>query len=446
MHSSKARYGWLMIAVCLLTACDYVPDWMGGRKEKAVTLPGERIEVLPRQAAITPDEGLSAIPVILPEPMENTSWPQHSGIFTPTTSNLTLPENITQAQEAQIGDGEEFDRALVPRPVVADGKVFAMDAAGFITAHDAANIKTIRWESPGISEEDEPKIVGGGLAYDDGKLYAVSGRGLVAAIDAVTGNLLWRKPTSVPFRSAPKLADGVLYVVSIDSQIYAFNAATGDIIWSQRGIRETTGLMRSVSPATAKEFVLVPFPSGEMYALSKYDGRVQWTTSVGTSRAYGASAFSGIGGDPVIEGDVVFAVSVGGGFAVHNVLSGQKLWDYPLSSMNTPWITGDYVYVLTTDHMLVSFVKYDGRVRWATALPKFEDEDEKRGAIFWNGPVMAQDQLILAGSHGELMRVSAIDGKIVGRMETEEGIATAPVIAGGVLYLIDREANLHALK
>ena len=157
--------------------------------------------------------------------------------------------------------------------------VFAMDAEGFITAHDAANIDTIRWESIGVSEEDEPKIVGGGLAYDNGKLFAVSGRGLVTAIDPATGNALWRKATNVPFRSAPKVARGVLYAVSIDSQVYAFSAATGDIIWSQRGIRETTGLMRSVSPAVAGDMVLVPFPSGEIYALSSRDGRALWSES-----------------------------------------------------------------------------------------------------------------------------------------------------------------------
>ena len=163
-------------------------------------------------------------------------------------------------------------------------------------------------------------------------------------------------------------------------------------------------------------------------------------------RSTAASAFSGIGGDPVVDGDVVFAVSTSGSFAVFSLLNGQKLWEYPAASLNTPWVTGDYVYVLTTDNVLVSFVKYDGRVRWARALVSFEDEERKKDPILWYGPVMANGQLILVGSHGQLIKIAATDGKVDSQLEVEEDIATAPVIAGGTIYLIDRDANLHALK
>ena len=113
--------GIIFASLLSLSACDYVPDWMGGRKDNTPSLPGERIEVLPKQSGIIPDEKLVSIPVILPDPMQHKDWPQHSGYFTPTTSNIAMPETLIQSQETSIGEGEAFEYALVPRPVVAGG-------------------------------------------------------------------------------------------------------------------------------------------------------------------------------------------------------------------------------------------------------------------------------------------------------------------------------------
>ena len=444
---NKHLISYLFLVAALSTAgCNAVPDWMGGRKDHTPILSGDRVAVLPQHISIKADETLANVEVTLPAAHSNNAWSQHAGVFAPTTSNLALAGSLEEAGSASIGEGESFEHTLIPSPVVADGMVFAMDGEGYISAHDAKDISVIRWQSSGVSEEDNPQVIGGGLAYHDGRLFVVSGRGLVVALDVSTGRQLWRKATNIPFRSAPKVAENTLYAVSIDSQVYAFSMATGDITWSQRGMRETTGILHSVSPAVSAGMVIVPFPSGEIYALSKEDGRELWSKSLATPSRRAASLFAGIGGDPVVDGDVVFAVSTNGLFSVFSLFNGQPLWDYPASSLNTPWITGDYAYLLTTDNILISFVKYTGQVRWATALPSFEDEEDKKGSILWHGPVMAEGNLMLSGSHGALIQVSAKSGKIIGQHEIEEGIYTSPVIANGMVYMVDRDATLTVLK
>ncbi|MGE0753618.1 MAG: PQQ-binding-like beta-propeller repeat protein [Alphaproteobacteria bacterium] len=438
------------VMLCVLmggAGCSHLPEWMGGRKDTTPALPGERLSVLPRNSTIQADPSVQDAPVRLPVPKANDAWPQHTDYFAADTSNLALAGALDNVQSAGVGEGADFEHTLIPRPVVAQDMVFAMDAEGNISAHSAQDISVIRWQSPGVSEEDEPQIIGGGLAFSAGRLYAVSGRGMVVAIDGETGQQLWRKATNIPFRSAPRVEGDKLYAVSIDSQVYAFNTTSGDVVWSQRGIRETAGMLRSVTPAVSRDLVIVPFPSGEIYALSAGDGRELWMDSLATpSRRMAAAIFAGIGGDPVIDGDVVFAVSSSGVFSVFNLVNGQKLWEYPASSLNTPWISGDYAYLLTSDNILVSFMKYNGTVRWATPLPSFEDETDKRDAILWNGPVMADGRLLLAGSNGQLVQVNAADGTLHRQVEMDDENTSAPVIAGGTLYLIDQQANLRALK
>ena len=434
-------------ATLLLSGCDYLPTWMGGEEKEITRLPGERITVLPVKSDIAADADLASLVVTLPSVYVNAEWPQHTGILNASTGNLALAGTLDDDRSATAGDGEDFEHTMIPRPVVAAGMVFAMDGAGRISAHDAADISNVRWTSDGVSEEDDPQIFGGGLAYDQGKIFASSGRGLIAALDAATGKELWRKATTIPFRSAPKVADGRLYVLSIDSQLYALNAANGEVLWSHRGINEIARIQRSVSPVVAGGSVIVPYASGELYALSVTDGQEIWQQALNaTAKTQATSIFSGIGGDPLVDGDVVFAISSGGMLTVNGLYNGQRIWDRQVASVSTPWIAGDYLFVLTSENTLICFVKYSGRVRWVSQLPNFEDEEDKKRPISWSAPILAAGNLMIAGSRGEMRIISATDGKLVDTKSIPDDVFAAPVIAGGIMYFISKDAALHSLK
>lgn len=422
----------IVLLLLMVTACD-TPSWLGGKKPETDKLPGERFAVLPVTGSLIADEKLKTVPFALPPVGQ--------------AGNLEFSGTFDKLENAKVGKGESFEHPLVPKPVAAEGKVFVMDAVGNISAHDTANINTIYWQSPGVSEEDEPDVMGGGLAYDQGRLYATSGRGVVAAFEAATGKGLWKKSLRVLFRSSPTVGGGKLLAITIDSQLFALDAATGEILWSHRGIAETAGLMNSVSPAISGGDVIVPYASGEIYALSLADGRPLWNQSLSQgARTVALAAFSGIGGDPVIDGQVVFVVSSSGRLAVYGLATGQALWTQPIASINVPWISGDYLFVLTADNQLAALVKYDGRVRWSTPLPGFEDEDKKMKPIVWRGPILLNGQLVIIGSHGKLMTFSAADGAAVATKDIPEGIITAPVAAGGKLYMVSKDAKLYSLQ
>jgi outer membrane protein assembly factor BamB len=444
---ASSRYALLAMTVVSLSACDYMPSWMGGEKPEVVRLPGERFTVLPLAETVTADASAQTVSVSIPKALENSNWPQHTGYFTAASGNLLMSGMIENETSAEAGDGESFQHMLVPRPVVGDGVVFAMDSIGKISAHDAANVGNIRWESEGVSEKREPDVLGGGLAYDQSRLYATSGRGVIAAFDAATGREIWKKVLRTPFRSAPRVEGGRVFAITIDSQLFALDSASGEVLWSHRGISETASLMNAVSPAVSGGDVIVPYASGEMYSLAAVNGQELWNASLASvNRTLASASFSGIGGDPLVDGSVVFAVSGSGRLAVFALATGQRLWERPLSSINTPWVAGDVLSVLTADNELVSFIKYDGRVRWSVKMPSFENEEDKKRPITWRGPVMVNDKLAVLGSHGELWLISAADGSVLAKKDIPDGIVTAPVVAGGRMYLVDQGATLYSLQ
>lgn len=433
----------LLPLLLALTACESMPTWLGGEGKKHVErVPGERVSVLRGTAPPEADATLAAQAYALPDTEANTAWAQHS---TPVR-NAALPAQLREREHASIGKGKDFSYRLVTAPVVADDGVFAMDAAGRISAHMLRDISQVAWVSPGVATDDGDAILGGGLAYDAQRLFASSGKGLVAAFNPATGAELWRQSLGIPIRSAPRVEDGRVYVVTVDSQLYALDAATGGVLWSHRGINEGKGFLTEGVPASAGELVVAPYSSGEVHVLHADDGGDVWSDAVvGPQRQAAISVFTGIGGDPVVADGVVYVAGSAGMFAAFQLENGRRLWDQPISSVNTPWVAGDLLFILTTDSQVLALSRLDGRVRWVQQLPVYINETTKKERYSWNGPVMAGGRLLIVGAHGEMRELSPSDGSAIATTSIPSGIYTAPVAAGGKLFLVAEDATLYAL-
>lgn len=67
----------------------------------------------------------------------------------------------------------------------------------------------------------------------DGVVYLAARGAGVYALDAETGDQLWRFPNEgiVTVLAAPAVADGVVYVNADDTKLYALDAETGELQW-----------------------------------------------------------------------------------------------------------------------------------------------------------------------------------------------------------------------
>lgn len=438
-----------ILAVCgavllSLTACDDMPEWLGGEEAKP-PLPGTRIYALKDSGQIKPDSTLDSVAVTVPELQANKEWTAQGGSVSGITGNLTW-SGFTHQDSARIGDGNDWESFARMNPVIAAGKVFVMDAKGYLTAHDVSRIDSVQWTSSSLLESDEPDLLGGGIAFDNGKLFATSGYGKVVALDAASGKELWKVSVGTPLRNAPKAMAGKVYVLSADNQLFVLDAQNGKILWNHRGITENVGFATSVSPSLKESFVVVPYSSGEIHALDASSGQEVWSDTLILSRHTSATgAFSGIGGTPVIADDVVYAGGSGGFYAAITLLSGRRVWEQDIPTLNPGWVAGDFVYVLSETQQLFCLYRADGRVKWVSQLPRYEDEAKRKGSYVWYGPVMAGGQLLVAGSHGEMLAFSPAKGEKVATLEIPDNVVNIPVLAEGRLYLVTGDARIHVL-
>ncbi len=431
-------------ALVLLNACGLM-DTVFGDEEK-VRLPGERISVLMHGRALKPDPKVADVKILLPKPSVNASWPQSGGYANHAMHHIAVGEVLKLLWTADIGEGADDDTRIIGAPIVAGGRVFAMDAETAVSAFDAKTGKLL-WEVELTPEDEDDGHISGGIAYEDGRVFVATGFAQVIALDAGNGSEIWRQTVGGPLRSAPTVRNGRVFVVTVDNKLHALDAVNGGSLWTHTGITEIASLLGGGSPAVDGGVVVVPYSSGELVALKVENGRLLWADSLASARRSAAvSTLSHIRGRPVIDRGRVFALSIGGLMVAIDLRTGRRIWDREIGGLESPWVAGDYLFVLSNNSELVCLSRRDGRIHWVRALPRYEDEEDKEDPIVWSGPILAGDRLILAGSHGEVLSVSPYTGKILGSEEMPDGIPVAPVAADRSVYFLSDDAELLAYR
>ncbi len=426
-------------APLLIGACESLP-WLGGGE--AAPLPGERISVLVHERTLVPDPEAAKTQIVLPPPSPTAEWPLAGGFANHAMHHLEVNANLKRAWDSDIGAGASDTERLVAPPVVADGKVFTLDTESTAAAFDFATGREL-WDVDLTPDDEDGEDIGGGVGFEDGRLYVATGFGHVVALNANDGTEVWRVDLKGPIRVPPTVRGGRVFVVSVDNKLTALNGHSGEVLWTYQSIGEVASLLGGASPAEDAGVLVVAFSSGEIAALRVENGRVLWTDSLGAIRRTDViSAMSHIRGRPVIDRGMVFALSNAGMMAAIDLRTGRRVWDKDVGGIESPWIAGDYLYILSSDAEVICLSRIDGRVFWVTPLQRYEDEEDREDPILWTGPVLASDRLIVAGSHGVAETLSPYTGQLLGSEELPDGVASAPVIADRSVIFLSNDGTL----
>ena len=433
-----------MLTAVALAGCDLLPDWVGAGEDPP--LPGERISVIQLQRDISPDPGIADLAVKLPPPRRNASWTQSGGDVTHAMHHLELAESLEVAWQSDAGDGSSGDTLLLSVPVAAGGRIFALDAESQISTFNLTDGKLL-WRLELTPEHEDSGALGGGLAVSDGVLYATTGYGEVFAIRPSDGEIIWKQTIGGPFRVPPTVADGRVFAISYDNQLTALAANDGRVLWNHSGIAEDAGLVGGAAPAVDGGIVVVPYSSGELFGLRVENGRPVWQEQlVRLARFTPLAALSEIRGSPVIDRGMVFAISHSGRMVALKLRSGDRVWERDLEGVEMPWVAGEFVYLVTTQAEVLCLSRRDGRIRWVSQLPRFEDEEDRTDPIQWVGPILGGERLLLLSSDRRAVTLSPYTGEKLGEFELPQAAFVPPIVVDGTLFVITDDADLIAYR
>ena len=441
----RAKY----IRVAILIAAALASSGCGILKKGKPKTPvlGERIPVLTAENDAEIDPATQSLPFSLPAATENSAWAESGGSASNSMGHLALGTALQPAFTVQAGRGTSLSARLAAPPIVANGRVYTIDTLGAVRAFDARTGSSV-WTSQTPSVRgSESSLYGGGIAYDNGRIYATNGLGFVAALSEQTGGIVWQVRPGGPLRGAPTVANDAVYVISQDNQIYSLKEEDGSTNWSQPASLEIAGIFGAASPAVGQGTVVAGFSSGELNGYRYENGRQVWQdqlerTSIRTS----VSSLSDVDADPVIDNGQVFAIGAGGRMVALDITSGQRMWELNIAGISTPWVAGDWVYVVTSDAKLICIYRQNGHVRWINQLPQFEKPKPKKVDIEYSGPVLAGGRLILTASNGQVIQIDPATGNYQSQFDAGARVNIPPIVANSTLYIFDDQGRLHAYR
>ena len=152
----------------------------------------------------------------------------------------------------------------------------------------------------------------------------------------------------------PMVSKGRLFVGTHQGNLWALNARTGEPLWRF----EASGAFLH-SPAVSDGLVLAANTDGRVYALDTATGQLRWFFDAGAG---------GFAASPTIGDGVVFIGSRRGDFFALNLTDGTKRWQYPLAVpiRQTAAFDSGKVFVTAEDLRLRCFNATDGKLEWIT--------------------------------------------------------------------------------
>ena len=423
-------------------------------KEKIAPLPGKRISVMPEKEKVPGELADATQPIALPPERVNDAWSQPGGDANNAPGNLTLSGAVHQSWTADAGAGTSKSGRVSASPIVVDGRVYALDASGTVSAYSLSGGSAVWRASLEPSVDNSKKVAfnasnlfslggsdgggyGGGLAADGGRIYAASGFGTVIALDPSSGKRIWEKTVGAPVRSSPTAASERVFVLTTEGRIICLSAVDGTELWSARGLPQQASLTLNSSPAVDGDVVVAPFPSGDILALKISDGTSLWTENLARTRTTSQLTSLSDAARPAIDSGVVFAIGHGGRMVATQIKTGERIWSLNVAGTQTPWVAGDTVFVVDTTGQVMAIARHDGRVRWTAKLP---------GGTTWSGPTLASGTLWLASNKGQLVGVDAATGRVASQQDIGEPVYIAPIVAQGKMFVLTDNARLIAMN
>ena len=262
-------------------------------------------------------------------------------------------------------------------------------------------------------------------------------RGIIRALQAWDGKVVWSRRFDACIAASPAVAKGVVYESLLNpcnephdnrkGAVVALNARTGKTVW-----RAAIGATES-SPLVVNGVVYVGSRNDKVYALDADTGRVRWTYTTG-GEVKGAAAY--------IAGTIYIGAYDGHLYAL-NARTGMLRWrasvENRLGGRGTlyanPAIAYGRVYIGATDGVVYSFGATSGRLLWA----------RRTGGYVYSSAALWHQTVYVGSYDRKLYAIDAATGDVRWTFETNGAISGSPTVLNGVVYVSTLKGKTYGL-
>lgn len=250
----------------------------------------------------------------------------------------------------------------------------------------------------------------------------------------------------------PVVEAGKVYVHFGSTGTACLDAESGKILWTNRELRCDHWRAPGSSPILWNDLLLVAFDGHDVQyvaALHKDTGKLAWrtdrsvdykTTNGDLKKAYSTVSVIDVEGQPQAVS------SCAAGTVAYDPQSGKELWKVEYAGMNaaTPPLFAFGLVYITSGH---TSKLYAVDPKGSGNVSKTNIKWELSNAPSRPAPILLGDLLFLVNDKGFASGHDAATGKEIWRRRLMgSNFYSSPVIAGGHLYICDRDGKCHVLN
>jgi outer membrane protein assembly factor BamB len=282
------------------------------------------------------------------------------------------------------------------------------------------------------------------VAY--GRAYIANNPGVLSAVQTATGRASWRFRSGRCTAASPGVADGVVYMAflnfrrqgkepcnaspgtpDLNGEVAALDARTGKMRW-----RRVIGPSET-SPLVAGGLVYVGDWTGAVYALAAKTGRTVWTYRTGGE----------VKGGFALTGRRLFVGSYDHQLYALNARTGRLIWrgsaQERLGSRgtfySTPAAAYGRVYIGSTDGKVYSFGAASGELRWS----------QSTGGYVYASPAVWKERILIGSYSGTFFCLDAATGDVRWTFEANGPISGSASVIGDVVYFSTLKGRTYGL-
>jgi outer membrane protein assembly factor BamB len=325
------------------------------------------------------------------------------------------------------GSGETFT-AL--EPAYGGGRLFVAGYRGDVSALDAATGQRI-WRT----DTDVPVTAGVGLSATLVLIGTPDGR--VVALDRETGAERWRSTVASEVLTPPVADQGIVVVRSVDGTLTGLDERDGNRVWGYNTVLPTLTLRGASKPLLIRGLVIVGLDNGRLLLLDLPSGAPVGERIVAPPRGRTeVERLVDIDGNLRLVDSVLYLAAYQGSTSAVDLRSGEILWTRDLSSHSGLDVAGNRVFVVDTDDTVRALDRTSGTPLW--------QQQELLGRRL-KAPVAVGGYVVVADFEGYLHWLDADSGRIRARVRADsDGLADAPLPGGDTLYALGRSGQVHA--
>ena len=313
---------------------------------------------------------------------------------------------------------------------------FAGDSIYF--ADSSGNIKSINSISGSINWKKEVSLLSTGISAGFGILIVADIDGNVIALDQNNGTKLWTSNVKGEVL-APAAVDAKFIIVKTGSgELIALNKDSGEIEWSYRSKLPALTIRGSSSPVIDNNMVYATFDNGRLGVFELESGYPVWDGAI--SYVSGSSELENLidsDSSPVIEGGLVFTTSYQGNINIFDIAQKRSVWQSESSSFYSPLLLRGLIILVEANSNLKTFFSKNLEKSWSS------NEYLNRSL---SNPSSFNGFLLVGDFEGYIHIIDPLNGQTVARKKISRKPIMKLISRSNNFYAIDEDFNLFSLS